>query len=371
MGERVLKTGLAVAIAWQLGTMVPGASSPYLAPMVALLVMQITIADSLSAAVQRVLGVVVGVLVAIGVLSVIGVNAITIGLLVMVSLMVGQALKLGPQGVPQVAVSALLVVALGAESSVGFATTRIAETLIGAVVGVGINAILAPPSHLDAARAALERHAQALSAMMGHLATAIEHGLTTQQAIAVLTEARNSDSMLRDAQAAITRTETALKFNLWHRDEQPMVPRMKLAMRALERTAIQARGIVRTIEDAAEESHPNTPSWLRVPGSGAEIASAAEAASSLFVTFVPTVLDPSDSATHARFDEAASRMDAARAAVEHDISDNMTALMASSSDAWVPLGSVIADLDRIRRELQAASSGELLTASLPATAPSS
>jgi len=369
-GERVLKSGLAVAVAWQLGKLVPGAVAPYLAPLTALLVMQVTIADSLAAASQRIFGVIVGVLVAIGVLSIIDVNAITIGIVVMISLMVGSAMKLGPQGVPQVAVSALLVLALGAESTVGFASARILETLIGAAVGLGINALLAPPSHVDAARAALETHATALSAMMRHLATAIRNGLSAEEAYAVLTQARDTDALLRTAQGAIDRSDTALKFNVWHRKERPLVQRMRLAVRALERTSIQARGIVRTVEDAAEDAHPRTPDWLRTPGMGEDVAGASDAVADLFATFIPAMLDQGNTTESAAFAAAGDEVDQARDRMEHDVSSHMVRVLETSPEAWVSLGSVVADLDRIRRELQAALSGELLTGSIPATAPS-
>ena len=86
------------------------------------------------AGLQRVLGVVVGVLVAYGFARLAGINAWSIALVIFVSLLAGRALRLGQQGSIQVPVSALLVLVLGATTG-GYALDRVVDTVIGAAAG--------------------------------------------------------------------------------------------------------------------------------------------------------------------------------------------------------------------------------------------
>lgn len=365
-GERVLKTALAAGLAWELGKLVPGAHSPYLAPLVALLVMQITIADSISAASQRLFGVIVGVLVALAILAALGVNGVTIALLVLVSLVLGSALRLGPQGVPQVAVSALLVVAVGGSSTVGFAFARIAETIIGALVGIGVNALLAPPSLLEPARDAVDAHAAALSRVLADLAAAIRQGLTAPAAASVLEEARASDAALRAAETAHQRTETAHRYNLWKRAERPLVERLGLALRTQERVAMQVRGVVRTIDESAARADPECPPWLAAGAFGGDLVRLVDTVSGMVGAF-PAALQAGPGSSQAR--ELLVRAGEALELRDAIAANPAAVASGAATQEWVQLGSVLADLDRIRRELVGAVSLPMGTAPAPPSAP--
>jgi uncharacterized membrane protein YgaE (UPF0421/DUF939 family) len=365
-GERVLKTAFATALAWQIGSLIPGVSSPYLAPLGALLVMQVTIADSVKAATQRLLGIIVGVLVALVLLQVIGVNAWSIGLVVLLSLMVGSLFRLAPAAISQVAVSSLLVVAVGGQSSVGFAWHRIAETIIGVVVGVAVNFLLAPPSFLADAQLAARRHADALADVLDRTEAAIRAGITRVDALAALEEARASDKLLRAAQAALLRTENAHQYNVWARDERPAVARLGLQVRALERVGMQSRGVIRTIEESVANAAPVTPEWLEPHAFDGELASLIGEIASAIQGF-PRVMDAWPAPPDAAFTSALREAATFRRAVEKDAE---AVSMPVRSTEWVQLGSVLADLDRIRRELQAvADVGDIPDRLPPSTAP--
>jgi len=86
----------------------------------------------------------VGVLVAFGFARVAGIHAWSIALVVFVSILAGQALRLGQQGSVQVPVSALLVLVLGATTG-GYALDRVVDTAIGAACGILVNLVVVPP----------------------------------------------------------------------------------------------------------------------------------------------------------------------------------------------------------------------------------
>ena len=139
MGERVLKTALAAGVSWQLAVWVPGNEHPYLAPVSAVLLMQLTIAQSIDLAIQRNIGVAIGICVAVAGFGVFGIHAWSIALVVLIALAGGIQLKLSQQGVQQVAVTALIVLLAGSvTNSFEYAGYRIADSIIGATVALGL-----------------------------------------------------------------------------------------------------------------------------------------------------------------------------------------------------------------------------------------
>src|ERR1700735_3915872 len=114
------KTAVAAGLAWVAALAADPHGRPYFAPLAVLLVVQPTVYGSLSRAFQRVAGVVVGVAAALAVSRVLAPSACSIGLIIFAGLLVGWTARLGPQGVVQVPVSALLVFLLG-QATPGYA----------------------------------------------------------------------------------------------------------------------------------------------------------------------------------------------------------------------------------------------------------
>ena len=129
LGLRTAKATLAAVISWELALRLPGSQSPVLAPLTALLVTQVTVVQTITGSFQRVASVTAGVLVALGVADLLGLHWWSIGLVIFVSLALGQVLRLGSHRM-EVPISALLVLTLG--GTPGIARTRVLETLIGA-----------------------------------------------------------------------------------------------------------------------------------------------------------------------------------------------------------------------------------------------
>src|SRR5215469_8872110 len=137
------KTAIAAGLAWVAALAANPHSRPYFAPLAVLLVVQPTVYHSLSRAFQRVAGVVVGVAAALAVSHFLAPCAWSIGIIIFAGLLVGWTARLGPQGVVQVPVSALLVFLVG-QTTPGYAGERIVDTLIGA--GIAVIAVALTPS---------------------------------------------------------------------------------------------------------------------------------------------------------------------------------------------------------------------------------
>ena len=137
------RVAVSAGVAWALALAVDPNSRPYLAPLAVLLIVQPTVYDSLSRAFQRIVGVVLGVAAALAVSHFFAPSGWTIGIIMFAGLLIGWTVRLGPAGVVQVPVSALLVFAVGSAVP-DYGGQRVVETLIGSAVAV--LAVLASPS---------------------------------------------------------------------------------------------------------------------------------------------------------------------------------------------------------------------------------
>ena len=137
------KAAVAAGIAWAVALLADPHSRPYFAPLAVILIVQPTVYDSLSRAFQRVVGVVLGVTAALAVSHFLTPSGWSIGIIVFAGLLLGWSLRLGPQGVVQVPVSALLVFAVGSATP-DYGGRRVVETLIGSAIAV--LAVLVSPS---------------------------------------------------------------------------------------------------------------------------------------------------------------------------------------------------------------------------------
>ena len=263
------KTAIAAGLAWVAALAAAPHSRPYFAPLAVLLIVQPTVYDSLSRAFQRVAGVVVGVAAALAVSRVLAPSAWSIGIIIFAGLLVGWTARLGPQGVVQVPVSALLVFLVG-QTAPGYAGERIIDTLIGA--GVAVIAVLLSPS------------APAPGAVMSH-ALAPLHGCTEilraiSTGIALTWTPGQADSWRQDAAALIDSIATArrrhegirlsTRWNARARRHGAVLGQAEEALRSGERIAIATRSMARALADGSGHAHPR-------PNLSAMLASTASA----------------------------------------------------------------------------------------------
>jgi uncharacterized membrane protein YccC len=249
------KTAVAAGLAWVAALAADPHSRPYFAPLAVLLVVQPTVYDSLSRAFQRVAGVVAGVAAALAVSHFLAPSVWSIGIIVFAGLLAGWAARLGPQGVVQIPVSALLVFLVGRVTP-GYGADRIIDTLIGA--GVAVIAVLLTPSApgpdavMSEALAPLRRCSEILRA----IAAGIGSQWTSEQA----------DSWRRDAIALIDAIAAARgeheghrlssRWNARARRERAALGRADEAILSGERIGIYIRSMARALVDGSGNARP-------------------------------------------------------------------------------------------------------------------
>lgn len=223
---------------------------PLIAALTALLVVQATLASTLTNGIQRVLSVVAGVSLAVLFVSVVGLTWWSLAALVGASIVVGQLLRLGPHLV-EVPISAMLVLGVGYSAgaeSVG--AGRVVETLIGAAVGVLVNVLFPPQVQSRYAGEAVQRLAEEIAALLERAAGRITIGdLSAEDTRSWLEDARRFNRHVPRVDRALSHAEESRRLNV----RALAVPRSSRSLRggleALELCSVAVRSFFRSVDD--------------------------------------------------------------------------------------------------------------------------
>ncbi|MDK1475870.1 aromatic acid exporter family protein [Streptomyces sp. 549] len=222
---------------------------PLLAPLTALLVVQVTLYATLTSGIRRVNAVVAGVLIAVAFSEMVGLSWWSLGLLIISALVLGHLVRAG-EFVPEVAISAMLV--LGVSHSTDLALSRVLETLVGAVVGLLFNTVFVPPVWVETAGDSIEDLARRMRTLMLDLADQVGGRIPVEQAAARLHTARRLDHDVVQVDASLARAEESLRFN--PRVKEALLSRIVLrtGLDTLEICAVVLRVATRTLTDLAK-----------------------------------------------------------------------------------------------------------------------
>ena len=195
-------------------------------------------------------------------------SAWSIGIIIFVGLLLGWTARLGPPGVVQVPVSALLVFLIG-QATPGYAGERIVDTLIGA--GVAAIAVLLSPPRLRPAPSCRRRwhHCTVDRRSCGRSAPASRrpgppgkrtHGAGRDRADRPIATARGEQEGFR----------LSTRWNARARGERAALGQAEEAIRSGERIAVYIRSMTRALADGSGHARP-------MPTLGAMLASTASA----------------------------------------------------------------------------------------------
>ncbi|MFF7275468.1 FUSC family protein [Streptomyces griseorubiginosus] len=250
---QTLRSAAAATIAYVIALRLSPEAAPLTAPLTALLVVQVTLYSTLTTGIRRVNSVVTGVLVAIAFSLLVGLTWWSLGLLIVASLVVGRLVRV-EEFVPEVAISAMLV--LGVTTVGDTAWARVLETLIGAVVGLACNLLLAPPVWVDEAGESIEGLARRVRRLMLRMGEEAAGRPPVELATARLYEARELDHDIVEVDAALRQAEDSLKLN--PRVKEGLLHRVVLrtGLDTLEICTVVLRVLARTLTDLAKERDP-------------------------------------------------------------------------------------------------------------------
>jgi uncharacterized membrane protein YgaE (UPF0421/DUF939 family) len=324
---------------------VPETSPPVLAPLTAILVLQVSIYQTLFSAVRRVAAVMAGVLIALGLSRWIGFTWWSLGLTITLGLAVGYALRLR-EAVLEVPISAMLILSVGSKAA---ATSRVTETLIGTAAGLIAGFVLTAPQ-VEPAEEAIADLARAMADLLDRMAAGLNDGSVNDSARAWLDQARALGNEIRRVDEALQQAEESTKLNPRSVRLPYSAVTLRQSLETLEHSAITVRILARSLVDTTQlaggDNPVNDPDVRRgLADTLGELAAAVRTYGSL-----ATELDP-------------RRHDALKAELERhltaarDQQDRLSELLATAPAArpvgWPLRGEVISHLDRLRSELEA------------------
>jgi uncharacterized membrane protein YgaE (UPF0421/DUF939 family) len=242
----IARLTVTATIAYLLAGLLPIGQRTVLAPLTALIVVQVTTYQTIRSAFQRVLAVVAGVLVALAFSAVVGFTWWSLAILVAAGLAIGFALHLGSQ-ILEVPISAMLILSIHTRTA---ATGRIIETLFGAAAGM-IGGLIFAPVRVQPAEDAIDDLSRQLGDLLDQLATDLtvrpEVGLAQER----LNRARAIMGEIQRVDKALAEAEDSIRMNPRARSLSHTSVALRDGLETLEHAAVTVRVIARAVADAA------------------------------------------------------------------------------------------------------------------------
>lgn len=219
------------------------------APLTALLVVQASTVGTLLMGLVRVGAVLTGVLVAVGVASALGLSWWSLGAVVAASLVLAKVLRLGEQSL-EAPISAMLILAVSTPELA--AEVRVANTLVGTVVGIAFS-LIAPVS-IPNARAieAVRRVARSQAALLDEMALTLADRLPHPEEVAAWSAwTEDVETTIADATAAVEAVEESRRLNPRALAAATVHPGLRAALDRLERCLAAERALLVVISQEA------------------------------------------------------------------------------------------------------------------------
>ncbi|MBS2537544.1 FUSC family protein [Catenulispora sp. NF23] len=353
-----IRATAAAVLAYAVAEALSSQPDPLTAPLTALLVVQVTLYSTLTTGIRRVIAVVAGVLIAVGFSAVVGLSWWSLGLIILAALTVGQFIRVG-EFVNEVAISAMLV--LGVTQLASQAWERVLETLIGAVVGLLFNSVLAPPVWVDPAADSIVGLARRTRGLLLDIGEELDRPVPVEQAADRLHEARRLDQAVTAVDAALRQAEDSLRLN--PRISDGLLARLVLrtGLDTLEICVVVVRVLARSLTDLAKRRAEGEALFPAETAQAlAELLADVGAAMVSYAVLVTTQV--SGSAEQAE-DRLAAELSAAWERRE-PVAQMLLSSVQQHPYAWQLYGSLLAEIDRMLEEMDLEHRSQRLMAEL-------
>jgi hypothetical protein len=253
-----LRITVAAVASYVVGTLLFPGTQPLLAPLTAMLVVQVTPVSLLASGLDRVVAVVAGVSLAVAFAAVVPLEWWSLGLLILVSITIGQALRLRSNLI-EVAISGMLVLGVGSLGAESAAWQRLTETLVGAAVGIAANLLLPPKVASSDAGRAIDGLADSVSELLDRAAAELAELVADGRDVASaargwLGEARRITHDIPRVGAALLHAEQGRRLNVRAVGTPDVGPGLRQGLEALEHSAVAIRGMFRALVDATSDA---------------------------------------------------------------------------------------------------------------------
>lgn len=244
-----IKSALAAGVSWEITALLLGEEAAALAMISAVIVVQVTSWQTARKGIERLLGVLIGVILAFMVAHFLGLNIWTITLIILCAHIIGMLFqRRGPYLATQIPISAALALVLGATVN-EYSLLRLLGAFIGGVVGTAISLVLSPPIYIFRARDAVADLMIQLAKAIARLADALDGRLSESEARDAYTSIRRLEQRVRATEQAYTLGVDSARLNPWALRVRQMLMDYPDVLLTLDRLVRQMRRIAFTITE--------------------------------------------------------------------------------------------------------------------------
>ncbi|KQW47894.1 hypothetical protein ASC77_15895 [Nocardioides sp. Root1257] len=244
---QLLKTALAAVLAWVLATEAFSLSQSFLAPWAALLVVHATVYRTFSRGLQQVTAAVVGVVLAWAVGNALGLDTVSVAVVITLGLVVGALDWFGSEAIT-VAATAMVVLTTGYTSDDSLLLDRLLDTAIGIVVGLLVNAVVWPPLRRRTAISAMNSIDDDIGALLIDIGDGMVGPCTDKDVAAWIDRTRSLDADLDHAWALVRQAQESGRMNPRRSARGLRDPRRWQALLGrMEQAVAETRSMARTL----------------------------------------------------------------------------------------------------------------------------
>jgi uncharacterized membrane protein YgaE (UPF0421/DUF939 family) len=266
---QIIKAAVASGVGWEAGVLL-GQPKPYFVVLAVVITMAGNTYGSLLRGGQYLLGVLVGLGLGVAAQRLVGLSAPVVALMILFALAMGTRVKVGRDTNIQIAISALLLLAIGA---VDWGVTRLWETAVGGAVAVVISALFWPPNPVREVRAGIARRRRQLREDLLRACELIDAPDRGKAAPSHLARVRRRIEDADAGIAEISAADEALRWNPWHAGRRTELEALEGRARLIAALYQHVRSAARYISDAVtRDTEP--PPWADAKAPLVEAASA-------------------------------------------------------------------------------------------------
>ena len=251
----ILQTAVAASLAWLIATEVVGHSTPFFAPISAVVTLGLTIGQRRRRAVELAIGVSVGIAIADLLVSWIGTGTWQVGVVTGLAMLAATLVGGGTLLASQAGASAVLVATLPPPE--GFDFTRSLDALVGSATALVVGSLLLPIDPVRLVREVLGPLLDRLAAVLERIGDALAHR-DADEANAALTAVGRLDARYDHVSATLGAAGDAARISLSRRGTLSRLERYVVAVAetnvAIEDVRALARGATRAL--ALQDSTP-------------------------------------------------------------------------------------------------------------------
>ena len=242
-GWQVGQCAVAAAVAWLIAKDVLGHETPFFAPIAAVVSLGTSYGQRLRRVAEVTIGVAIGVLVADLLVMVLGPGWWQLGLVVALAMTAALLLDAGGLFVTQAAVQSIVVVTLIPDPDA--ALVRWTDALIGGAVAI-VAAAVVPRAPLRRPREQAALVVREISSLLRAASASVVDG-DVERALDTLAEARRTDVLIRELQAAADEGLSVVASSPFRRRHRGHVRRMAELVEPLDRAMRNTRVLVRRV----------------------------------------------------------------------------------------------------------------------------